>query len=270
MLKTKDKDPLYIILRSKREATKFQILVGVAENQPSVRQQEIAEILGVTPQAVSEYIRELVDDEMVKSQGRGSYVITPKGVEWVINNAEALESYAKHITHDIVQQVAVWTAIADCNIRAGDKVGVYMKDGHIHASYKEQSASGIAIADTKSGMDLGVSDLVGIIELSYGLVHVCKVPRIQRGGSERVQPELLRNILEKVRFIGTCGIEADIAVKNTGLTPNTFFGSREGVIEAAIHGLESALVVVDEDFTDFLKRLEAVNLRYVIHDLIAP
>jgi len=60
-LTNRENDPLYIILRSKREATRFQILVEIAEHQPSVRQQEIAEILGVTPQAVSEYIRELVD-----------------------------------------------------------------------------------------------------------------------------------------------------------------------------------------------------------------
>jgi putative transcriptional regulator len=28
--------------------------------------------------------------------------------------------------------------------------------------------------------------------------------------------------------------------------------------------------MVDEEFTDFLKRLESVELAYVIHDLIAP
>lgn len=270
MLKTKENDPLYIILRSKREATKFQILVEVAEHQPSVRQQEIAVKMGVTPQAVSEYIRELVDDEMVKSQGRGSYVITPKGVEWVINNAEALESYAKHITKDIVQQVSVWTAIADSNIRAGDKVGVFMKSGLLHASYKDASAVGVAVADAKSGMDIGISDLTGIIDHSYGLVHVCKVPRIQRGGSGKVSPEILRDILEKAEFTGTIGIEADIAVKNTGKNADAFFGAGEGVIEAAVHGLESAIVIVDEEFTDFLKRLESSGLRYVIHDLISP
>jgi len=270
LLKIRDNDPLYIILRSKREATKFQILVEVAEHQPSIRQQEIAVKMGVTPQAVSEYIRELVDDEMVKSQGRGSYVITPKGVEWVINNAEALESYAKHITRDIVQQVSVWTAIADCNILAGEKVGVYMKDGFLHASYKDASATGIAVADAKSGMDIGISDLTGIIDHSYGIVHVCKVPRIQRGGSGKVSTEILRDILEKVDFVGAVGIEADIAIKNSGMKANTFFGAAEGVIEAGIHGLESAIVIVDEDFTDFLKRLESSGLRYIIHDLISP
>ena len=42
-------DPLTTILRSKSEATRFQILVEIAENQPAIRQQEIAGKLGVTP-----------------------------------------------------------------------------------------------------------------------------------------------------------------------------------------------------------------------------
>ena len=83
-------DPLYVILRSKREATRFQILVEIAEHQPSIRQQEIAGKLGVTPQAVSEYIRELVDEGLVTAHGRGRYEVTKNGIEWVLRHAEAL------------------------------------------------------------------------------------------------------------------------------------------------------------------------------------
>ena len=39
-------DPLANILRSKRETTRFQVLVEIAEHQPSIRQQEIADKLG--------------------------------------------------------------------------------------------------------------------------------------------------------------------------------------------------------------------------------
>ena len=39
-----------------------------------------------------------------------------------------------------------------------------------------------------------------------------------------------------------------------------FFGAREGVIEAAFHGIDCVIVIVDEEFTDFLKRLESVEL----------
>ena len=86
------KDPLYSILRSKREVSRLQILVEIAEHQPAVRQQEIAEKMGVTPQAISEYIRELVDEGMVSAIGRGNYEVTRAGIEWVLANAESLES----------------------------------------------------------------------------------------------------------------------------------------------------------------------------------
>ncbi|NYT06253.1 MAG: winged helix-turn-helix transcriptional regulator [Methanomicrobiales archaeon] len=262
-------DPLYIILRSKREATRFQILVEIAEHQPAVRQQEVAEKLGITPQAVSEYIRELVEDGMVRSRGRGRYEVTHTGIEWVLFNSEALESYARHVTRDIIQQVAVWTAVAAEPIKKGDTVGVYMENGWLYAAKKEQSALGEAIMDAAPGTDVGIARLSGIIDHREGLVHVCKVPRIQRGGSRNVDTKGLLAITGNAAMVGAVGLEAYIALESAGRAPDMFFGAREGVIEAAFHGIECALVIVDEEFTDFLKRLETVGLNYAIHDLIA-
>lgn len=269
-LPDRNEDPLYIILRSKREATRFQILVEIAEHQPAVRQQEIAEKLGVTPQAVSEYIRELVDDGLASSHGRGRYEVTHKGIEWVLNNAEALEAYARHVTRDIIQQVTVWTAVAAEKVRKGDAIGVYMKDGWLYASKVPQSAMGEATMDAEPGMDLGVARLGGIIDHSEGNIRVCKIPRIQRGGSRKVDVSRLGEIVDGAGMVGAVGLEAYIALENAGRSPDMFFGAREGVIEAAFHGVESVIVIVDEEFTDFLKRLETVGLSYSIFDLILP
>lgn len=41
------------VLHSKRESSRFQILVEMAAHQPDVRQKEVAERLGVTTQAIS-------------------------------------------------------------------------------------------------------------------------------------------------------------------------------------------------------------------------
>ncbi|MDD1684403.1 MAG: Crp/Fnr family transcriptional regulator, partial [Methanoregula sp.] len=101
-------------------------------------------------------------------------------------------------------------------------------------------------------------------------VHVCKVPRIQHGGSRRVRKDELKKITAGAGMVAAVGLEAWIALKSAGRTPDMFFGAREGVIEAAFHGIDCAIVIVDEEFTDFLKRLESVELAYVIHDLIAP
>ncbi|RXE57077.1 Crp/Fnr family transcriptional regulator [Methanoculleus taiwanensis] len=261
-------DPLYIILRSKREATRFQILVEIAEHQPAVRQQEIAEKLGVTPQAVSEYIRELVDEGFVAAHGRGRYEVTKSGVEWVLRNAEALEAYARHVTKDIIQQVAVWTALARDEIRKGDRIGVYMQDGWLYATLQEKTAMGEATMDARPGEDVGVSHLEGIIEHREGLIHVCKIPRVERGGSRKVSSTLLRSAIDRAEMVAAVGLESYVALKKAGCEPDMFFGSREGVVEAAFHGRECAILIVDEEFTDFLKRLETAGLAYTIHDLI--
>jgi putative transcriptional regulator len=196
-------------------------------------------------------------------------VVTHKGIEWVLTNAEALESYARHVNRDIIQQVSVWTAIAAEPIRKGDRVGVFMKNGWLYASKTDQAARGEAIMDAKPGADIGVARLSGIIDHSEGTIHVCKVPRIQRGGSRKVKTADLKNILDTTPMVGAVGLEAYIASETAGRKPDMFFGAREGVIEAAFHGINCAVVVVDEEFTDLLKRLETVTLPYVIHDLIA-
>jgi putative transcriptional regulator len=264
------KDPLYSILRSKREVSRLQILVEIAEHQPAVRQQEIAEKLGVTPQAISEYIRELVDEGKVSASGRGNYEVTKAGVEWVLENAESLESYARHIRRDIIQQISVWTAIAAEDLREGDEVGVYMKSGFLYAGKKPLAATGMVIADAKKDEDVGVARLNGIIDHKEGRVQVCKVPRIQHGGSKKIRPDKLLEVISQASIVAAVGLEALIALKAAGKKPDMFFGAREGVIEAAFHGIDCAIVIVDEEFTDFLKRLESVELPYVIHDLISP
>lgn len=263
-------DPLATLLRSKREITRFQILVEVAEHQPAIRQQEIAEKMGVTPQAVSEYIRELADDGFISAYGRGRYEVTKEGIEWVLNNAEVLESYARHVTRDVIQKVRVWPAVAAEDLKKGDVVGVYMKDGWLYAAKGEQSAMGEVIADAVEGQDVGIARLTGLIDHTEGTVHVLKVPRIERGGSRKVDLAEMQTILADVQMVGIVGLEAAIALRSVGRKPDITFGSREGAIEAAFHGVECAVLIVDEEFTDFLKRLETAGLNYTIHDLIIP
>jgi putative transcriptional regulator len=101
------------------------------------------------------------------------------------------------------------------------------------------------------------------------MIHVCKVPRILHGGSTKVMREKLLEVTGEAGMVAAVGLEAYIALTKAGKKPDMFFGAREGVIEAAFHGIDCAIVIVDEEFTDFLKRLESVELSYVIHDLIS-
>lgn len=261
-------DPLSTILRSKREATRFQCLVEIAEHQPAVRQLEVADVLGITPQAVSEYMRELVEDGLVASQGRGRYEVTREGIEWILSRAEQLEAYSRHIRRDLIQQVSVWAAVAAEDLEEGEMVGVYMDGGLLYAGRMPRSANGAVVREARAGEDVGVTRLSGLIEHREGRVHVAKVPRVERGGSRAVDLAALAELAARASVVAAVGIEARVALEKAGRPPDMFYGAREGVIEAAFHGLDCLLCCVDEEFTEFLKRLEDAGLTYRIHDLM--
>jgi putative transcriptional regulator len=170
------KDPFAFLLRNKGDISRFQILVEIAEHQPAVRQQEIAEKIGVTPQAVSEYIRDLVDEGMVSMSGRSNYVVTKTGIAWVMENAASLEFYIRHIRRDVIQHISVWTALAADNLKKGDTVGLFMKNGILYAGKKKTAATATVYADAKKNEDVGICDVNGIIDHHEGIIHICKVP----------------------------------------------------------------------------------------------
>jgi len=64
------------VLDSKRSATTFRVLVEIADRQPAVNQAEIAAAVGVTAQAVSEYIGDLVEQGYVEKEARSRYRVT--------------------------------------------------------------------------------------------------------------------------------------------------------------------------------------------------
>ncbi len=257
-------------MRNKGDVSRFQILVEIAERQPAVRQLEIAEKIGMTPQAVSEYIRDLVDEGMVAVSGRSNYAVTKTGMAWVMENAAALELYVRHIRRDIIKHVSVWTAIAAGDMKKGDVIGLYMKDGYLCAGKKPRSATATVYADAKKNNDVGIFDVVGIIDHHEGVINVCIVPRIQRGGSLKVRRDKLKKIVAMAGLVAAVGIESSIALKSIGRNPDLFFGASEGVIDAAYHGITCAIVIVDDESANLVKRLENTPLEYKVPDLFSP
>ena len=79
----------------------------------------------------------------------------------------------------------------------------------------------------------------------------------------------LKAVIETVSVVACVGLEAWVSLKKIDRVPDLYYGSREGVIEAALHGIPCGIVIVDEFFTEFLKQLEQAELSYEIHDLIS-
>ncbi len=255
------------MLRSKKEITRFQILVEIAAHQPDVMQREIADSIGITPQAVSEYIKDLVSEGLLYSDGRVRYRVTKKGVEYVLERAQELKKYARFVMEDIVSHVSVATAIAKEKFNKGQKVMLWMEKGLLYAGLGEGDVTGTTISEAREGEDVGVTDLKGMITFPPVNITICKVPRVERGGSRSVDYELLRKHAAGKPYIAALGVEALVSLRKINIQPDILFGAKESVVEAAFHGLSSLVVSVDEEVPALLNRLESEGLSYEVVDL---
>lgn len=255
------------ILQNKNAATRFQILVEIAASGPGIQQKSIATKLGVTPQAISDYIRQLVKDDLVVSTGRSHYRVSAKGVNWMLKVLRELRGYAS-LVEQTVTNITVCAAIADCDISQGQAVGLKMKNGLLFAtSQTNGGARGIAVSSVSQGDDVDVSSIEGLVELTKGMVTILHVPSIQRGGSRQVDLELLRAQVTNNQQVGAIGIEALISLRRVDIEPRYLYGVTEAAIEAAQCGLSFIIVCTDDAIPGLIKKLQEENLNYELIDL---
>ena len=255
------------ILRNKNLATRFQILVEVANSGPNIQQRDIAKRLDVTPQAISDYIRQLAKEGLLASDGRSRYKVTNDGVNWIIKVLRELRSYNDFIEKAITN-ISVCTAVADANLAKGQTVGLEMKGGLLFATDRAgRGARGIAASDAKKGEDIGVTNVEGIVTLRIGKVTILRVPNIQKGGSGKVDLGRLQSEINGRPIIGAIGIEALIALRQVDTKSYYFYGVKEAAIEAANSGLQPLVVCVEDETPGLINRLEAENISYELIDI---
>ena len=265
--KRESSDSMSKILRSKNLATKFQILAEIASSQPNIQQKAIAHKLGVTPQAISDYVKELLQEGLVASQGRSVYRVTKEGVDWLLQMARDLHDYLTSV-NKVVTDISTWTALAGADLKAGQKVGLEMRDGLLVAvRSKPGKARATAVTDAMPGEDIGVSNIEGMIELQPGPITIVRVPGVQRGGSRAIDPARLSREGSAFPLVGAIGIEALASLKRAGVAQFFFYGVKEAVVEAASSGLPCLVVCVEDEVTSLVGRLEEEKLSYVFLDL---
>ncbi len=256
------------ILKSKNLATKFQIMVEIAAHQPNIQQKDIAPRLGITSQAVSEYVRELIKDGWLSSEGRSRYKVTKEGVDWILQMSRQLHSYAWFVSK-VVADISTTTAIADSDLAIGQAASLYMKDGLLFASNitSGKGAKGIVITEAKKGQDVGIRNVEGVIKLQPADVMIGKVPNVQDGGSRSTNLTLLAREVKEAKLVGAMGTEALVALMQIGIKPDYIHGVREAVIEAAYCGLHFLVVCSADKVSMLVQRLEEENLDYKLVDL---
>jgi len=254
------------ILRNKNMATRFQILVEVANSGPNIQQQDIAKKLDVTPQAISEYIAQLTREGMLISEGRSRYKVTNEGINWIIKELRELRSY-NIVVEKAVTNISVCTAVADCNLTRGQEVGLEMKDGLLFATDRAgEGASGISVSHASKDEDVGVTNIEGIVALQVGKMTILRVPHIQKGGSRKVDLNRLGREIKNRPFIAAIGIEALVALRKVD-AKFYMYGATEAAIEAANSGLNPLVVCVEDETSALIKRLGEEKISYELFDI---
>jgi putative transcriptional regulator len=257
------------ILHNKNLASKFQILAEIANSGPQIRQRDIATKLEVTPQAISDYIGQLVRDGLVTLEDHSRYKVTHEGVNWMIKVLKDLKDYSDFIVK-AVTNISISTAIADTALVKDQKVGLEMKNGLLAATADAQSVcTGVAVSDAKINEEVGVKDIQGVIGLKAGKVSILKVPNTQRGGSRMIDIEKLRNILNDKHLIGAIGIESLVALRKADTPMVHFFGVKEAVVESAQHGINPFVACVEDEFSGLIKKLEENGISYELVEIKA-
>lgn len=259
------------LLRSKKSASIFQILVEIAAGQPNIQQKDIAKKINVTPQAVSEYVKELIDRNMVISDRRSRYRITKEGVNWILESSRELQNYT-HFVNKTITNISITPAIAATRLEKNQYAGLFMRDGLLHASANiETPARGTVVFSADEGEEVAISDIEGIIEMEIGTVTICKIPGIQYGGSRNVDLNKLQVALNEKELIGAIGIESMMALKRLNVHPSFAYGVKEAALEAARSGLSSLIVCSEESTSSLIDVLEKENISYELLDLkISP
>jgi len=231
------------VLENQRTATRFRVLVEIADRQPAVSQGEIADAIGVTSQAVSEYIRELVDEGYVQMDGRSRYRITKEGVDWLLTQAGDVRRYADRVTDDVLGGVNEEAAIATADIAEGESVTLSMQDGLLHAAPGEAGpATGVATTAASAGAEVGVTGFEGIIDMEPGRVTVVQVPPVRAGGSGAVDTEALTAACAGATLVLAAGTEAVVALRRIDAAPAVTVAAGAVAAAAARRGVDVVVV----------------------------
>ena len=101
----------------------------------------------------------------------------------------------------------------------------------------------------------------GYIPLKTGNVTIFKIPDIARGGSRRVNYDILKKYTAASNFIVSLGIEACAAL---GKIKADFYryGAVDVTVEAARTGLDPLVCCVEGELNELIIRLEKEKIHY--------
>jgi putative transcriptional regulator len=260
------KKPQTLLLRDKGEFTKFQILFEIMRNQPHIKQKDIADALGITIQAVSKYFKKLSKEGFLEAGSeRADYRLTAKAATKLRDDLRNLENYVLSLKHEMKIERAL-PALATQPIKAGEEVGIIMKEGIMYAVAKDNisaEAKGIAMTNASAGEDLGLKNLRGKVKLRKGKILIVKLPSIRRGGSRAVDLAKVKAFYDEFKpdRVGVMGAVGRAVLNKLGLKADLEFGISSAAAIAASRGLNVLVLVVGRMVNRMIEEIDLINMK---------
>jgi len=169
-------------LRERRGFTTLLILKEIAQD-PNERASTLAEKLGISIQAASDYLKEMQMADLIERYGSG-YRPTEKGVQYLQEGISALREFILDACES-VSVLKVAEAIAFRDLTQGERVNLQMVNGFLYAGGPDFCGStGVVVEDCKEGEIAQIKDLDGIIEHSVGIIVAVTLRRMVYGDEE--------------------------------------------------------------------------------------
>ncbi len=217
-----------------------------------LNQREISKRLCLTPQAISEYFKELNSEGFVRN-----YEVTEKGLRWLVEKLYEIHVWSENILKNLYSEKVV--AIAVGKVRKGDKVRYWFDNGLI---YCEASDDYNAVALTNGENEEVLIKPIMFKPPEKGKVTIFVVPDVTLGGSKVVDVQKIYEIA-KDKVVVALGVEALIACRKANLNP-VFFGAKHCCVEAVHHGCDVLAVCTQSLLNDLIQTLMDENIKYEI------
>lgn len=227
------------LIRNKGRITRTLLLMEMATGSPK-DQRSLADPVGVTPQAISDYLSKMKKEGLVTIGPDGPRP-TIKGVDQLHQDLLELKGFVDGSIGklDIIRST---DAIARDRIDKGDKVNLIMEDGLLCAVKKGSGSSGIAERDARPGEMVPISNLSGIVEMESGTLRMIEIEPARRGGGRgRITKEQLLELssvgISSYR-IAALDMEAMALLERSSIEPDLEMPPPEAVLNCLIRGLD--------------------------------
>ena len=252
---------------------KLLILMEIATGNYT-KLDQIAERVGITKQAVSDYVKKMKKEGMI-NVSNGYYRVTPMGIDILFEKIDRIERYINERKKKL-QMIEIFSAIAGNDIRKGNKVALFMKNGFLYAyASKKSTCYAVAIENAKKGEDVALTKAEGIIDMKVGKIYLAMLPPPQQGGSKSIDYGTLKKVMEKIKpdKIACLDIIGKIAFKKMDIESSFEFAPIEASINACERGLNVLLAGAEDEIRQAIARIEDYNsgaIEKISYEIVYP